>query len=88
MEIEGVKHIGKSSRAAFLEFFGLKVSRLIKVEFGRNDEIRLEVPLVVAYGCNIASVIESVQNNIRRALEKILDKSPRDIRINVQGIEK
>lgn len=88
LEITGVKHIGKPSCIAFLEFFGLKASRLIKVEFGRNGEIRLEVPLVVAYGCTIASVVESVQDNIRRSLEKMLDKSPRDIRINVQGIEK
>ena len=33
-------------------------------------------------------IAEGVQENVRQALEKMLDKSPRDISISIQGIEK
>ena len=62
--------------------------REIKVEFSKNDEIILNVPLTSKYGCNISEVAENAEVKIRQALEKMIDKTPRDIRISIQAIEK
>ncbi len=89
LEIEGVTRIGKSSPACgIIELFGFKSIGVIKVEFNKNGEIRLVVPLVIKYGCHIPDLAEKVQDNIRHALEKMLDKSPRDIHISILGVEK
>lgn len=89
LEIEGVKQIGKRKNFSIMELLGIKSLRSgIKVEFGKNDEILIEVPLTIKYGFNISEVAESAQEGIRQALEKMIDKTPRDIRISVQAIEK
>lgn len=88
LEIEGVKQIAKAPGIDFFAFLGFKSSGMIRVEFGKNDEMRLKVPLIVKYGYSIPEIAENVQDNVRQALEKMLDKSPRDIHISIQGIEK
>lgn len=89
LEIKGVKQIGITSPVSgIIELFGFKGVPAIKVEFNKNDEIRLEVPLIVKYGYSVPEIVEKVQENIRQALETMLDKSARDIQISIQGIEK
>ena len=87
-EIEGVSQIGKRKDFSIIELLGLKsLSSGIKVEFGKNDEIIIEVPLTIKYGFNISEVAESAEARIRQAFEKMIDKAPRDIRISIQAIE-
>lgn len=88
LEIEGVKEIARVADFDIFKFLGLKNSKSIKVEFSKNGQINLEIPLVVRYGYNIPEISESVQEGVRQALEKMVDKSPRYITINIQGIEK
>lgn len=88
LEIEGVKRIAKRPCADILSLLGFKDTPSIKIEFNRNDDIKIEIPVVVKYGCNISAIAEGIQDNVRRALEKMADKSPRDINISIQGIEK
>ena len=89
LEIEGVRQIGKgASLVNIFELLGLAKAKPIQVEFGKNDDIKLEIPLIVKYGANISEIAEKVQENVRLNLEKMLDRSPRDISINIQGIEK
>lgn len=89
LEIEGVSQIGKRKDFCVIELLGIKSPRSgIRIEFGKNDEIVLNVPLTIKYGYNISEVAESAEARIRQAIEKMLDKAPRDIRISIQGIEK
>jgi len=88
LEIEGVKEIGRNKAFNMAEILGLKGSTGIEVDFGKNDEIKMEIPLVVKYGYNIPEIAERVQENVRITLEKMIDKTPQDININIQGIEK
>lgn len=88
LEIEGVKEIARLSDFDIYKFLGLKNSKSIKVEFTKNGQINLEIPLIVKYGYNIPEISESVQESVQKALEKMVDKSPRYITINIQGIEK
>lgn len=88
VEIEGVKRIGGDLRSGLLELIGKKALMAIKVDIDRNDEIRLEVPLVVKYGFNIPDIANKAQENVRNALEKMTNLSIKYININVRGIER
>lgn len=88
VEIEGVKRIGGDFRSGILELIGKKALMAIKVDIDKNDEMRLEVPLVVKYGFNIPDIANKAQENIRNALEKMTNLSIKYININVQGIER
>lgn len=88
VEIEGVKRIGGNLRSGILEFIGKKELGAIKVDIDKNDEIRLEVPLVIKYGFNIPDIANKAQENIRNALEKMTNLSIKYININVQSIER
>ncbi|MFH0913170.1 MAG: Asp23/Gls24 family envelope stress response protein [Candidatus Omnitrophota bacterium] len=88
VEVEGVKRIGGDFRSGILEFIGNKNLMAIKVEIDKNEEIKVEVPLVIKYGSNIPDVSSKVQENIRNALEKMTSLSIKYININVQAIER
>jgi uncharacterized alkaline shock family protein YloU len=87
-EIEGVKCIGKNFRSGILELVGKKDYRAIGVEFDKNGEVYLEIPLVIKYNFSIPDVATRVQENVRNSLEKMTNLFIKDISINVQAIEK
>ena len=86
-EVDGVKNIGANFRSGFLELIGRKNSGGIQVEIDKNDELRLEVPLVIKYGYNIPEIASQVQENIRNALERMTSITIKDININILGVE-
>jgi len=89
VEIEGVKRVGTISKNAVMEFIGKKFwPATIKVEIDKNEEVKIEIPVIIKYDYNIPEVSNRVQENVRTALEKMTTLSIRDININVQGIEK
>jgi len=88
VEIEGVKRIGSDFKSGVLELIGNKTLIAIKVEIDKNEEIRVDIPLVIKYGFNIPDVSNKVQENIRNALERMTSLSIKYININVQAIER
>jgi len=88
MEIEGAQRIGKNFKSGILEMIGKKNLSGIKVEIDKNEEIRVDIPLIIKYGFNIPDIANKVQENVRNALERMTNLSIKDININVQGIEK
>ncbi len=88
VEIEGVKRIGGDFKSGLLELIGKKSLMAIKVEIDKNEEIRLEIPLVIKYGFNIPDIANKVQESVRNALEKMTNLSIKYINVNVQSIER
>ncbi len=88
MEVEGVKQIYNKTGLDIGELIGIRSIKRILVDFGKNDEISIEIPIIVKYGYNIPEIAEHAQENIRSAIEKMLDKTPKEININIRGIEK
>ncbi len=88
LEIEGVKRIGASFKANMLELFGQKPSLAIKVDISRNEEVKVEIPLIIKYGYNIPDTAARVQDNVRLALEKMSNLSVKDVNVCVKGIER
>jgi uncharacterized alkaline shock family protein YloU len=87
-EIEGVKKIGGNFRSGLLELIGKKAIFAINVDIDKNEEVRLEIPLIIKYGFNIPEIASRVQESVRNALEKMTNLLIKDININVQGIER
>lgn len=87
-EVEGVKRIGGDFKSGLLELVGQKTAFAIKVEFDKNEEVDVEIPIIIKYGFNIPDVASKIQENVRSALEKMTSLSVKDININVQGIER
>ncbi len=88
LEIEGVKGIGRDFKTSVLELLGRKPSFSIKVAIEKNEEVRIEIPLIIKYGFNIPDVANRVQENIRNRLEKTTNLSIKDINVNIWGIER
>ncbi len=87
-EIDGVKRIGGDLRSGLFELIGKKSIFAIRVDIDKNEEVRLDIPLVIKYGFNIPDIANRVQESVRNALEKMTNLSVKDININVQGIER
>ncbi len=88
VEIEGVKRVGRDLKSGLLELIGQKSLTAIKVDISKNEEVRVDIPLIIKYGYNIPDIASRVQENVRMALEKMSNLSIKDINVNVQGIER
>jgi len=88
LEIDGVKRTGGDFRSGFLEFVGKKNLAVIKVDFDKNHEVKIDVPLVIKYGYNIPEVANSVQENIRHKMEEMTNLTIKGINVSVQSIER
>ena len=87
-EIEGVKRVGRDLKSGLGELLGKKFFSAIKVDISKNEEVKVEIPLVIKYGYNIPEIANRVQDNVRLALEKMSNLSIKEINVNVQGIER
>jgi len=88
IEIEGVKRVGRDFKSGLAELLGKKISSAIKVEITKNEEVKVQIPLIIKYGYNIPEIASRVQENVRLALEKMSNLSVKEINVNVQGIER
>ncbi|MDD5116067.1 MAG: Asp23/Gls24 family envelope stress response protein [Candidatus Omnitrophica bacterium] len=88
LEIEGIKRIGAGFKAGFLELFGQKPSCAITVEISKNEEVKVNIPVVIKYGYNIPDTASRVQDNVRLALEKMGNLMVKDVNVIVKGIER
>lgn len=87
-EIEGVRRVGFGNRNSIFDFIHKRVLQAIKVDIDKNEDVKLDIPLVIKYDFNIPEVSVRVQENVRLALEKMTDLTIKDINISVQSIEK
>lgn len=89
-EIEGVKGIEKNLKTSILELIDKKAANLssIKVEKDKNGDISISIPLIIKYGYNVPEVAARAQENIKAALERMINISLKDININVRAIER
>ena len=87
-EIGGVKKIGRDFTMGVLELMGKKSLSSIRVTLDKNEEVKIEIPLIIKFGFNIPEVAARVQENVRAALEKMTNLTLKDVDINVQGIER
>ncbi|MFA5362554.1 MAG: Asp23/Gls24 family envelope stress response protein [Candidatus Omnitrophota bacterium] len=88
LDVEGVKDIGKNLKNRIREFINKTKYTSIRVDFDKNGQITLDIPLIIKYGYNIPEVAAKTQENVHNALDKMTSLMVRDINIRVQGIDK
>ncbi|MCM8782758.1 MAG: Asp23/Gls24 family envelope stress response protein, partial [Candidatus Omnitrophica bacterium] len=89
MEVEGVSKISMNFFTEFLKIItkGKIVKYPVKIELRDNNEVTVSIPLVVNYGINIPNVAANVQENVKKAIEKMTGLYPADIHIKIKGVE-
>jgi len=86
-EIEGIKRVG-SAKNGILGLLNKNSLPSIKVVIEKNDEVKMDIPLVIKYDYNIPEVSNKVQESVRQALERMTNLTIKEININVQAIER
>lgn len=88
-EVVGVNRISTDLFTKLLNLLtkGKIIRYPVKIEFRENNEVAICISIVVNYGVNIPEVAGSVQENIKKAVEKMTGLYPTDIHIKVKGVE-
>lgn len=87
-QIEGVWGIGSSLRSQVLEFIGKKGTSAIKIDFDKNNEVTITVPIIVKFGYNIPEIAAKVQENVKLAIENATSIAVKEINVIIQEIER
>ncbi|PIQ89957.1 MAG: Asp23/Gls24 family envelope stress response protein [Candidatus Omnitrophica bacterium CG11_big_fil_rev_8_21_14_0_20_42_13] len=88
-DIEGVAKIGGDLKSGIYDLvFKKNATKGITVEFDKNDEVSINIPVVIKYGFNLPEVASKIQESIRSSIEKMTDVAIKDINIDVQSVEK
>lgn len=86
MEVRGVAKMGGGIPRAILDGMLKKFSsRGVKIE-SRDGEVKLTVSIIVEYGIDIPRVADEVQENVKRAIEKMAGLVPSEVDIVVEGV--
>jgi uncharacterized alkaline shock family protein YloU len=87
-QVPGVIKIGTDLKTYLLGLLGKKDSVAISIEFNKNYEAIITIPIVTRYGYNIPEIASKVQENVKLAVENSTNITVRDINVNIQEIER
>jgi uncharacterized alkaline shock family protein YloU len=87
-EIPGVAKIGGDLKTYLMEFFGKKDTAAIKIEFDKDGEVIITIPVVVKYDHNIPEIASKIQENVKTAIENSTSIIVKDINVTIQEIIK
>jgi len=86
MEVRGVSKMGGGIPKALIDsLFNRFSSRGVKIQMA-DGEIKLTVSIIVEYGVDIPRVADEVQENVKRAVEKMAGLIPSGVDVIVEGV--
>lgn len=88
LETEGVHRLNSSFKDELLKLFLRDHKQGIKISIDKDDEIVITVSVIVKYGYNVSLVASKIQENIRLAIDKIVDVNIKDINVIIKGLER
>ena len=88
-EVEGISRISTNLLARGVNLLTKGKIKIypVKIELKQNNEVSISISIVVHYGVNIPTVALNVQENIKKAIEKMTGLYPTDINIKVKGVD-
>lgn len=88
-EVEGVSRISETLPARILRVLssGKIVRYPIRIELKENNEAVIAISIIVNYGINIPAVAAAVQENVKKAVEKMTGLYATDVNIKVKGVD-
>jgi uncharacterized alkaline shock family protein YloU len=85
-EVKGVAGMAGGIVGGITERLGLKnLQRGVKVEVGTKETV-LDLYIIVEYGARIPEVAQSVQEEVRRAVETMTGLKVVQVNVHVQGV--
>lgn len=86
MEIKGVHRMGGGlTRTVYEAIFRRTSSKGVKIDMG-DSESRLTVSIVVEYGVDIPRIADEVQENVKRAVEKMAGLVLSEVDVVVESV--
>ena len=86
MEVRGVARMGGGAPRAFLDaLLNRFSSRGVRIEM-KEGEVSLTISIIVEYGLDIPRVADEVQENVKRAIEKMAGLIPAGVDVVVEGV--
>ena len=86
LEVKGVARMGGGLPKAFIDGLLNKFSsRGVKIQM-KDGEVKLTVAIIVEYGIDIPRVADEVQENVKRAVEKMAGLVPSEVDVVVEGV--
>jgi len=87
-EVRGVRGMGGSNMAlsTLCDIFSHKAgSKGVKIQ-SNNGEVRLSISILVEYGVDIPRIADEVQENVKRAVEKMTGLVLGEVNVIVEGV--
>lgn len=86
MEVKGVRKMGGGLRRTVCEFFLRKTAmRGVKIEM-KDSEVKLTVSIIVEYAVHIPKIADDVQENVKRAVERMTGLILSEVDVVVEGV--
>ncbi len=89
LEVDGVASMSQGAVDGIAEMLGVKPAqgRGVKVEV-QQDEVVIDIHLVVAFGVDIPSVCQKVQDNVKEAVEDMTGLNVMHVNVSVQSVKR
>lgn len=85
-EVDGVAGMSGGVTSGITEALGMKsLSKGVKVEVGEK-ECAINLFVVINYGSRISEVAESIQENVKNAVETMTGLNVVEVNVSVQGV--
>ena len=86
MEVKGVAKMGGGASKMLMDIIRNRFSsRGVSIRM-HDGEVKLTVSIVVEYGVGIPRVADEVQENVKRAVEKMAGLVPAEVDVIVEGV--
>lgn len=85
-EVRGVYRMGGGTpKAVWDTLMGKFSSRGVRIQM-RDGDVKLTISIIVEYGADIPRVADEVQENVKRAVEKMAGLVPNEVDVVVEGV--
>jgi uncharacterized alkaline shock family protein YloU len=86
MEVPGVVNMSGGIAGGISEMLGRKsLSRGVRVEVGEKNA-KIDLYIIVEYGCRIPEVAWNIQEKVKRAVESMTGLLVPEVNIHIQGV--
>lgn len=85
MEVRGVYKIGGGLRRTIYDLFKKVGTKGVKIQM-TDSEVKLTITIIVEYGVDIPRIADEVQENVKRAVEKMAGLALSEVDVLVEGV--
>jgi uncharacterized alkaline shock family protein YloU len=85
MEVRGVHKMGGGLRRTLCDIFKKTGTKGVRIQM-KDSEVKLTVSIIVEYGIDIPRIADEVQENVKRAVEKMTGLALSEVDVVVEGV--